>query len=167
MLLQRGKFLIDSAPNNKKEKVDVIDLDYMGSFEYEGNAIPLSRTYIEYFKDKYVFYPTQIFDKNGNQMFIYANSDLLNSKVENDGEYILKLAKYKINNNYSLWEYIKYGPNNSEYNFWWDIEGAYFIFFGEKYKDVIQYYIDYCYFRDGKKDGIKRIIKKAGYSFME
>lgn len=166
MLLQRGNFLVDSIEDTAN-KIDVIDLDYMGKFEYEGNAIPLSRSYIEYYKDEYKFYPVSIFDKDGNQMYIYANSSIYEEKIKNDPNYILKLAKNKINNNYSLWEYIKYGPNKSDYNFWWNIDAAYFIFFGEKYKSIIEYFINYCYTRDGGKDGIKKKVLEAGYRMFD
>lgn len=168
MLLQRGKFLVDNIPNNdRNKKIDVIDLDYMGKFEYEGNAIPLSRSYIEYHKDKYVFYQIPIFDKDGNQMYIYANSNFYNKKIKKDANYLIKLANYIIDKNYSLWEYIKNGLESSEYNFGWNIDSCYFVFFGEKYKDVINYYINYCYTRDGGREEIKRKVLKAGYEFND
>ena len=167
MLLQRGNFLVDNVPENNDVKIDVIDLDYMGKFEYEGNAIPLSRSYIEYYKDEYKFYPVSIFDKDGNKMYIYANSSIYEEKIKNDSDYLIKLANYIIDNNYSLWEYIKHGLDKSEYNFWWNIDSCYFIFFGEKYKDVINYYINYCYIRDGEKEGIKKKVLDAGYHMFD
>ena len=53
--------------------------------------------------------------------------------------------------------------NECSYDFWWDIEGDYFIIFGEDKKDLINLFINECYHRDGGKELIKRKLLKAGY----
>ena len=43
------------------------------------------------------------------------------------------------------------------------IDSDYMLFFGEEKKRIIEYFIDACYNRDGKEEGIKKKILKAGY----
>ena len=87
MKLQKGKFLINNIdelvniPEDKNGIKRIIDLEYMGQFEYEGNTIPISRMFIEYYKEDYYFYPTQIFNKDSNQMYIYANGNIADEKL--------------------------------------------------------------------------------------
>ena len=141
MLLQRGNFTInniseiDTLETEKDGLKRIIDLDYMGKSEYEGNAIPLSRMIIEYNNDKYQFYNIDIFNNNGEQMIIYANSeqiiDILDWK-----EFALKL----IERNYSMYEHVHNPKNEYGNNFWWNISGDYFIFFGEEKIESIKIY---------------------------
>lgn len=104
MLLQRGSFTVKSILDIPSIEPDeqglkkVIELGYMGQSEFEGNAIPLSRMFIEYYKDFYEFYPQEVFDKNGLQMFIYANSTM----IESDNlDKLKRLAQEMINRNYT------------------------------------------------------------------
>jgi len=164
MLLQRGNFTInniseiDTLETEEDGLKRVIDLDYMGKSEYEGNAIPLSRMVIEYNNEKYQFYYTDIFNANGEQMIIYANSELVNDILD-----WKEFASKLIERNYSMYEHA-HKPNN-EYgnNFWWNINGDYFVFFGEEKKELIKYFINGCYERDGGKQLIKQKIAKCGY----
>ena len=171
MLLQKGRFLANCIDDLKEIDVDddglkrVIDLEYMGKFEYEGNAIPISRMFIEYYKDKYLFYPTQIFNKANEQMYVFANSDLINEKMKDNPNFISTLVEHKISRNFSLWEYINHMPEECLCDFWWDIEGDYFIFFGDAKKDIINYFINSCFERDGKKEEIQKKLTCAGYKF--
>ena len=163
MKLQRGRFLInniselDNLPDGKDGIKKVIDLDYMGQFEFEGNTIPISRMVIEYYKKDYVFYPINIVSKNNEQLFIYIDSVALNSFE--DG-YIYNYVDYLIKNNYSLWEAINGESTN---NFWWDIQNNMFIFLGKEKEDIIKYFIDNCYERDNKGEGIAKKLEKVGY----
>ncbi|MBQ3020939.1 MAG: hypothetical protein IJD92_01785 [Bacilli bacterium] len=108
MKLQKGKFLITNIGELANIPIDndgikrIIDLEYMGQFEYEGNAIPISRMFIEYYKEDYYFYPTQIFNKDNNQMYIYANSNLVNDKLKENPHFIYNLSKFNIDRNFSL-----------------------------------------------------------------
>ena len=38
-----------------------------------------------------------------------------------------------------MYEHINY-PNKSDVNFWWNVEGDYFVFFGEDKKKIIEYF---------------------------
>lgn len=169
MKLQKGNFIInsmdelDNVPMEKDGIKKIIDLEYMGQFEYEGNAIPISRMFIEYYKEDYYFYPTQIFNKEGHQMYIYANSDSINKKLKKNPKYISDLAKYNIEQNYSLHEYVNNNPEECFYDFWWNIESDYFILFGEEKQKLVNFFINQCDRRDGGKEMIKTKLLKIGY----
>ena len=169
MKLQKGKILIKSIndiKNIQKDNTDMrslIDLEYMGQFEYEGNAIPISRMFIEYYKENYFFYPVQIYNKEGLQMYIYANESMVNEKLKENKNFIFNLAEFNIDRNYSLWEYINNNSKECLYDFWWNIEGDYFILFGEENKKIITFFINECFNRDGGKEEIKRKLLKIGY----
>ena len=169
MKLQKGKFLINNIdelvniPEDKNGIKRIIDLEYMGQFEYEGNTIPISRMFIEYYKDDYYFYPTQIFNKDGNQMYIYANGNIVNDKLKENPNFISSLAKFNIERNFSLWEYINKDSEECLYDFWWNIEADYLILFGEDKKDLINLFINECHQRDGGKEEIKRKLLTIGY----
>ena len=159
MLLQRGRFIVKTVNDLEKLEVDkdglkrIIDLDYMGKFEYEGNAIPLSRMYIEYFRDNYEFRYFDMYDANGSQMMAYCSKD---SNLE-------EIPKYLFDRNYSFYEHVKYPNKERDNDFWWNISGDYFIFFGEEKKELINYFINGCYERDGGRQLIKEKIAKCGY----
>jgi hypothetical protein len=169
MKLQKGKFLIKNIDelengvidNNGKNKI--IDLEYMGQFEYEGNAIPISRMFIEYYKEEYCFYPTGILNKEGHQMYVFANSNLVNERIKQNPDFLIDLSRFNINQNYSLWEYINKMPKECLYDFWWNIEGDYFILFGERNKEIISLFINEGYKYDGGKEEIKTKLLKIGY----
>ena len=169
MKLQKGKFLINNIdelvniPEDKHGIKRIIDLEYMGQFEYEGNTIPISRMFIEYYKEDYYFYPTQIFNKDGNQMHIYANGNIVNDKLKENPNFISSLAKFNIERNFSLWEYINKDSEECLYDFWWNIEADYLILFGEDKKDLINLFINECHQRDGGKEEIKRKLLTIGY----
>lgn len=169
MKLQKGKFLIkdinelDNLSVNKLGIKRVIDLAYMGQVEYEGNAIPISRMFIEYYNNDYVFYPIDIFNINGEQMYIYVNSRVVNEKNKINSNFMNDLARYNIKKNFSLRDYINNDSSNCLYDFWWDIEGDYFIFFGIDKIQIINYFINTCYSRDGGKEEIKKKLMKVGY----
>ncbi len=169
MRLQIGKFLVknidelDSIPANQDGLKKIIDLMYMGQIEYEGNAISISRMFMEYYKEDYFFYPTQIFNKDGKQMYIFANSILVNEKLKNNPNFISNFANNNIKYNFSLWEYINKYSKDCTYDFWWNIETDYLIIFGEEKKELINYFINECLNRDGGKEEIKRKLLTVGY----
>ncbi len=163
MKLQRGKFTIDNIKDLDKAELDpkdgirkVIDLDYMGQFEYEGNTIPILRMWMQYYGDNYVYQPLNVFSKNGKQMYVFYDS---NSITE---EEIEKIIQRKIEINYSLYSYINYPDEEFYSDFWWDINSAYMIFFGEEKKDLIEYFLNTTLERDGGKEGIKRKLISSG-----
>lgn len=169
MKLQRGKFLVNSV--NELDSIQIgadglkriIDLAYMGQFEYEGNVISVSRMFIEYYKDDYCFYPTQIFNRLGEQLYVYANSTLVNEQLGKNQNYISYLAQLNIERNFSLWDYVNKNPKECLYDFWWNVESDYFILFGEEKKDLVNYFIDTCLERDGGKEEVKMKLLKIGY----
>ena len=164
MLLQRGKFIIKDIKELSKISPSedgirrIIELDYMGKFEFEGNTVPVSRMFIEYYKDEYEFIPLDIYNKDNEQLFFYFNKTLLRDKDKN---YLYRLTKAIIDRNYSFASYLE-GDNKSN-DFWWDLDGDYFIFFGNKKIELINYFIESCYKRDGEKNNIKEKLKKIGY----
>lgn len=164
MLLQRGRITIDSiecleqVPKYDDGTAKFIELDYMGKLEYEGNAIPISRMFIEYNKEDYLFYSTGVFNSNNEEMIIYINSSVIK-----DEDKIRKLIKYLVDRNYSIYEQIKY-PNKALNNFWWDINGDYFIFFGEPKMELITYFIEKSFERDGGKLEIAKKLSLVGYN---
>lgn len=165
MKLQRGKFLVNNV--NEIKDNNIIYLDYMGYFEYEGNAIPISRMFIEFYKEEYDFYSTNIYNRNNEEMYIYANSEIVKEKLNNNTNYIVSLANYNIDRNYTLWQYINKDIKELDVNFWWNIEGDYFIFFGEDKKDVIKYFVENSFIRDGGKEEIKKKLLSIGYDIKK
>jgi len=165
MKLQRGKFLVNKV--NEIKDNNIIELDYMGYFEYEGNTIPISRMFIEYYKEDYCFYCTNIYNKENEEMFIYINSNLVNDKLKDNPKYIVSLARYNIDRNYTLWQYINKDIKDCSTNFWWNIEADYFIFFGEDKKDLIKFFIENSFIRDGGTEEIKKKLLRIGYDIKK
>ena len=164
MQLLRGNFLVNNINEiNYNDDENIIDLAYMGAFEYEGNAVPISRMFIEYNKDSYSFYPIDIYNKDKKQMFIFINKEIIDEKLINNPNYLIELANHCVSRNFSLWEYINKETKDLHYNFWWNIESDYFIFFGEEKKNIINYFINNCYEHDGGHQEIKRKLLKVGY----
>lgn len=165
MKLQRGKFLVNNI--NELKDNNIICLNYMGYFEYEGNAIPISRMIIELNKEDYYFYNTNIFNKSSEEMFIYINSNIINDKLKNNPNYINFLANYNIDRNYSLWQYVNKDIKECNTDFWWNIEADYFIFFGEDKKDLIKFFIENSFIRDGGTEEIGKKLIRVGYDIKK
>ena len=163
MLLQRGRFTVkniselDLLPTESDGLKRIIDLDYMGKIEYEGNTIPLSRMLIEYNIDKYKFYYIDLFNNSWEQMIVYANSEQVDEIDWH--EFGLSL----IERDYSVYKHIHNSGSENENNFWWSVDNDYFVFFGEEKKELINAFITGCYKRDGGKELIKQKIAKCGY----
>lgn len=161
MLLQRGNILFKNIEEYKKagENSKIIDLDYMGDARFEWGAIPLSRANIEYFKEEYKFYPIDIFNKNNEQMFIYANSTWIEKDKQNN---LNNIVEFCSNMSYLFWREMQPDEEPS-FNFWWDIDNNLFIFYGKERQALINKFIDDCYEKDGQKEGIKEKLLKLGY----
>ncbi len=121
-LIQRGKFRKDGTGLTGRD--GVVDLDYMGSAEFEFGAIPRSFRRIMYDFDKYIYTPTGIYTKENNELVLFSNQELTNEILE-------ELIKF-INNPYHLKEYseLEKIPHSSindtgfkklRTNFWWCI----------------------------------------------
>jgi hypothetical protein len=167
MLMQRGRFLVNNIeefnnlkPDNKDGVKRVIDLDYMGKVEYEGNTIPILRMLLGLYKDEYRFYRLNIFNQNNEQMIIYMNIEDKTDEIKNM-ETAHKIVLRDIERNYSLYEHKKH-TNESITNFWWDIEYNYMIFFGKEKIDIINYFLDSCFVRDGGREEVVKKLTMAG-----
>ena len=110
MLIQRGKFTINSMSEIDNIKSDkdgikkVIDLNYMGRFEFEGNAVLISRMFFEFYRDNYEFIPMNVYNKNNEQLYIYFNKEALKGQ---GGGFIQGLFDYLYSREYSLYNFMK------------------------------------------------------------
>lgn len=139
-LVQSG-FFRSNVDNLEKRKInnvdDIVCLNYMGSAEFEGNALAKSIRRMTINKKFYkVFVFNQYKDENGNSLKVYA-PDVFFKNVQ---EIVNRLAF----NGHGLQEYcslnkhlqnvekdeddifFNYKDNN---DFWWDIENDFFMFF--------------------------------------
>ena len=122
-LIQRGNFNTDGI--GLIGRSGVVDLDYMGSAEFEFGAIPRSFRRIMHDFDKYIYTPTGIYTKENNELVLF-------SKQKTSVEILEALTEF-IYNPYHLQEYseLEKIPNSSiedtgfdkmRTNFWWCIE---------------------------------------------
>lgn len=122
-LIQRGKF--NRYGEGLTGKAGVIDLDYMGSAEFEFGAIPRSFRRIMHNFENYIYTPTGIFTKDNNELILFSNQETATEILEGIVSFI--------NNPYHLKEYselekIPYSSKNDTgfqslmTNFWWCIE---------------------------------------------
>ena len=122
-LIQRGEFNQDGE--GLTGKTGVIDLDYMGSAEFEFGAIPKSFRRIMHDFNNYIYTPTGIYTKENNELILFSNQGLTDE--------ILEGLNFFINNPYHLKAYseLEKIPNSSikdtgfnklRTNFWWCIE---------------------------------------------
>ncbi len=122
-LIQRGKFNKDG--NGLTGRDGVVDLDYMGSAEFEFGAIPRSFRRIMHNFNNYVYTSTGIYTKENNELILFSNQ-------ESSSEILEGLISF-ISNPYYLKEYseLEKIPNSStkdtgltklRTDFWWCIE---------------------------------------------
>lgn len=163
MLLQSGRFVVKNMKELESRKPDsdglkkVIDLDYIGQFEYETNTILILRMLMEYRRNEYQFYPLDIFNKNDEQMIMFAI-------LEEDADLscLSQVAWSDIDKNYSLYRHINHPNEEFGNDFWWNINHNYMIFFGKEKIDLINYFLDSTYTRDGGKEEIVKKLAKVG-----
>lgn len=115
----------------------IIDLNYMGSSEFEWGALPSSTERMLINID---FYDTFEFPEyknpDGESLIVYAPKMFIDHIVS----IVDELAQGK---NYHLKEYCSLnrylnGEQTYEYaDFWWDIENDFYIFFGEEKKELV------------------------------
>lgn len=122
-LIQRGTFNSDGTSLTGNN--GVIDLDYMGSAEFEFGAIPKSYRRIMHELAKYNYTSTGIFTKDSDELILFSNEELSSE--------ILESIKLFIDNPYHLKEYselekVPYssikdkGYKRLRTDFWWCIE---------------------------------------------
>ena len=73
-LIQRGQFNRDGE--GLTGRTGVVDLDYMGSAEFEFGAIPKSYRRIMHEFDKYIYTSTGIYTKDNNELVLFSNQEL-------------------------------------------------------------------------------------------
>lgn len=164
-LIQRGKF--------KKEGIGltgddgVINLDYMGSAEFEWGALPKSYRRIMYDFDNYEYQSTGIYTKEHNELILFANKKLLDEISEGIVSFV--------NNPYHLKEYseLEKIPNSSvndtgfnrlRTSFWWCIDSNRdWMAFLESNKELFDQGINYDYnnwwMKKSKKERKQEYIK--------
>ena len=147
--VQRGHLKVWNRNKKSKEFSDFVDLDYMGSFEFENGAF--ARSLIGAYKNKqlYSFYKTDIVNKSGKNFYLYCPKEYYDDaikfiKMATDGNRVGKLTKERTDlyDSFVETEYIK---NNlyqcksaqlCEYksvftNFWWDIQNNFGFILGD------------------------------------
>jgi hypothetical protein len=103
----------------------VVDLEYMGSLEFETGVVQKSFRRIMYNFDDYIYTKSGIYTKDGNELVLFSENK---STKE-----ILESLKFYIANPYKLKEYSNLDrlPNSSNNdpiynrvntNFWWDVK---------------------------------------------
>ena len=122
-LIQRGKFNGDGEQLTGKD--GVIDLDYMGSSEFEFGSIPRSYRRILFNFEDFNYYNTNIKTLEGDELILFCNKDYASNTIVSLNEFILTPYQLK---EYSELEKI---PNSSikdkgykklRTNFWWCID---------------------------------------------
>lgn len=139
-LLQRGKFQEKCLGTITKS----VRLSYMGSSEFEWGALPKSLQRVMIFQPIYKMYELPEFkDKLGNSLFVFCKEK--ESEIEQIKEVIAELKRNSLRmKEYSdfdtYFKLTKEQIKKKEYNtdFWWDIENDFFMFFGNKNKEIFQ-----------------------------
>ena len=150
-LVQRGEIKHGKFEGLMGEK-GLVELDYMGSAEFEFGAIP--KAYIRimgnYFD--YVFHKTSIVDVKGNPLWIYAHKSKLAEVEECIKAYARKPYPFELKEmsymEYHLNERCLASLTSPAYylrrDFWWDIQNDWMAFVGakhvrQKFKKAIDY----------------------------
>ena len=79
-------------------------------------------------------------------MFIYAKKEFVN-KISRSRFYN-ELVKRNIEREKTIKKYIESFPDECLYDFWWDVDGNYFIVFGEEKVELINHFIRMQYKKD-------------------
>lgn len=133
-LIQRGKWNPDNKPSDEIKgltgKSGLIDLDYMGSDEFEFGAIPKAYRRIMAQFDKYELFQLDILNPNGVPLNLYCRIDMMQEITD-------ELKNY-INNRYHLKEYsdlnnafaapARYDDGRVMFHrttrFWWEVDNG-------------------------------------------
>lgn len=122
-LIQRGQFKKDGQMLMGKN--GVVDLDYMGSAEFEFGAVPRSYRRIMHDYNNYSCFNTGIFTPENDELIVFCNKEI--------SDEIIECLNFFVNNPYKLKEYseldkIKTSKKNDESwnkrktDFWWCID---------------------------------------------
>lgn len=136
-LIQSGYFKHNI--HNIEGRKSIINLNYMGSSEFEGDALfdSTKRMLVNMeFYDVFSF-PNYV-NKKGEPLMVYAPKMFI--------EHISNIVDRLANSSYGLKEYCTL--NDAVYNhaqtfktkddFWWDIENDFYLFFGENHANLIK-----------------------------
>ena len=149
--MKKGKFLVRNVSELDVMYEDVnsinriTDLLYLNITESEKEKHPI-KTFIEYFDSGYRFYGTGVNTKASEEMFIYAKKEFVN-KISRSRFYN-ELVKRNIEREKTIKKYIESFPDECLYDFWWDVDGNYFIVFGEEKVELINHFIRMQYKKD-------------------
>lgn len=122
-LIQRGQFKKDGHMLMGKD--GVVDLDYMGSAEFEWGAIPRSYRKIMHDYTNYNYFNTGIFTPENDELIVFCNKDISNEII--DGLHFFVNNPYKLKE-YSELDNIKTSKKDDESwnrrrtDFWWCID---------------------------------------------
>ena len=123
-LIQRGEFRKQGT--TLTGRTGVVDLDYMGSSEFEYGAIPRSFRRILYNYDKSDYFNTKIYTPEKDELILFCNKDISDQTIE--------ALHFFINDPYPLLEYTELEKipttrkNERKYrkkrftDFWWCID---------------------------------------------
>ncbi len=146
--LQRGKIKVWDNNSPTKNLSDFVDLDYMGSYEFENGAMTKSLLTARNNKDLFSFYNTGLVNKSGKCFYLYCPKQYFHDTVRflkkaTNGNRTGKLTK-EYNNLYESFTeptimtediyfinyYKQMGYVSMFTNFWWDIENHFGIILG-------------------------------------
>jgi len=122
-LIQRGCFNNDG--DSLTGNTGVVNLDYMGSIEFELGAIPKSYRRIMHDFNDYIYVPTGIHTIENNELILFSNKVLANEILDSLSSFIYNPYKLK---EYSELEKIPDSSLNDtgfdrlKTNFWWCID---------------------------------------------
>lgn len=138
-LIQRGKFNPEKEFAGLTGRNGLIDLDYMGSAEFEFGAIPYAYRRIMGYFDNYSLFDTGMKTVKGVPFKIFC-------KTYNQKEILTMIQSY-IENPYHLKEYSAlefhfkdsavFMSRRANTNFWWDIKHDWIAFIGAADRDKL------------------------------
>ena len=131
-LIQSGTFrkMIDKITGRNS----IINLNYMNSAEFEGDALPKSTRRMIVNIDFYdVFTFPEYVNNKGETLKVYAPKMF----IEHISKIIDNLIAGNLNHTLKEWctlpQYLKGENHYNKIDFWWDIENDFYIFFGNIY----------------------------------
>lgn len=124
-LIQRGTFRETGTSLTGKD--GVVDLDYMGSFEFEHHAIPKAYRRLMYDFTDYSVFPVGIHTPEGDELMVFCQKEYSSAVVSAIRQYINQPYLLK---KYSELDTVPYAKqddtslpwNTRRSNFWWCID---------------------------------------------